>query len=83
MIMNNDDEIVRALAADPSFNPDIPRRPDLPTQAEWDLLFNLAGTGINECPWAWDEDFPAGYEYDECNALLAKIRTYLKTTGAY
>ena len=68
------------LAAD--WNPDFPRRPDLPTQAEWDLLFSLAGTGIDEW-YGEDEDVEPAPVYYEYHALLAKIRTYLKTTGAY
>jgi hypothetical protein len=48
------------------------------TDAEWNIIVELAATGEQESPWAWSETWPKGVDGDMARAALAKFVAEVK-----
>jgi hypothetical protein len=56
-----------------------------PSHEDWRLLFMLAGTGMEEYPWGWEEGagWPEDATYDSMACVLGRLRVFLKEAGLY
>ena len=54
-----------------------------PSEQDWNLLFSLAGTGANECPWTWEEgtDWPPEWGSRDYGDVIRRCAAYLRETG--
>ena len=56
-----------------------------PSERDWDALLYLVGTGMNECPWGWDDEYARnfpGWERPDFEAAISRCSDYLKTRAA-
>lgn len=57
-----------------------------PSGQDWKALFDLAGTGMNECGWGWDPEYTReypGWDADEFRDAMRRCEAYLKELGAF
>lgn len=54
-----------------------------PSEQDWELLLSLAGTGIQECPWAWEQGtaWPPDWECRDYEDAVRRCAAYLEEIG--
>lgn len=54
-----------------------------PSPRDWDLLLSLAGTGLEECPWSWQDstEWPPGWEREQFEAVIDRCYGQLRREG--
>lgn len=56
----------------------------VPSRQEWEALFALAVTGMNECPYGWDPDYKRkwpGWDEPEFQEAIDCCGAWLKRNG--
>lgn len=48
------------------------------TSKEWDVILFLVNTGENECPWSWEDGWPADIGWEEVEVITSKFKQFVK-----
>ena len=56
-----------------------------PAPEDWHILLMLAGTGMEEYPWNWEDGagWPEDATYESIGSVLGRLRVFLKNEGFY